>query len=166
MPQDTSYRVRRGDNVEAVAKKFRVTPKAIQVANGLTGSGTLRSGSIIKVPGTFDLVMNDKRVAFDVQPRIENGLPLAPFRQIFEHAGGVVVWDPSSQEVHAANEGKDIKLRIGSKEANVNQVVVVMDREAFLDSGRTIVPVSFMEKALDLKAEFDVKNGTIMLVRR
>lgn len=165
-PTDRSYQVKRGDTLDAVAKKFKVTPKAIMVANGITSPNRLRAGSVIKVPGTFDLVLNDQRVAFDVSPRIENGLPLAPFRQIFEHAGGVVVWNPESQEVRAANDSKDVKLKIGSKEAVVNQVVVVMDREAFLDSGRTIVPISFMEKALDLKAEYDVKNGTIMLVKR
>jgi hypothetical protein len=78
----------------------------------------------------------------------------------------VVVWDAEKQEVNAANDQSAIKIKIGSKEALVNQTVIVMDREAFLDSGRTMVPISFMEKALELKAEYDVKSGTIMLVRR
>lgn len=166
VPTDRSYHVRSGDSLHAIARKFKTTPKAIQVANALTDGARLRAGSIIRVPGTFDVVMNDKRVAFDVSPRIENGLPLTPFRQIMEYAGGVVVWYPESQEIRAANEQTEIKLKIGSKEALVNQTVIVMDREAFLDSGRTMVPMSFLERALDLKAEYDVRSGTIMLVRR
>lgn len=166
VPTDRSYKVRRGDSLHAIARKFKTTPKALQVANALTDGARLRTGSILRVPGTFDVVMNNKRVAFDVTPRIENGLPLTPFRQIMEYAGGVVVWYPESQEVRAANEQTEIKLKIGSKEALVNQTVIVMDREAFLDSGRTMVPMSFLERALDLKAEYDVKSGTIMLVRR
>jgi LysM repeat protein len=166
VPTDRSYHVRSGDSLHAIARKFKTTPKAIQVANALTEGARLRTGSIIRVPGTFDVVMNDKRVAFDVSPRIENGLPLTPFRQIMEYAGGVVVWYPESQEIRAANEQTEIKLKIGSKEAMVNQTVIVMDREAFLDSGRTMVPMSFLERALDLKAEYDVRSGTIMLVRR
>jgi LysM repeat protein len=165
-PKDRSYRTQRGDTIASVARKFRVSPRSIMVANGMTGGSSLRSGSVIKVPGTFDVVLNDSRVAFDVNPRVENGLSLAPFRQMFEHAGGVVVWYPDQQEVRAANPQKEVRLQIGSKEAKVNQVVVVMDREAFIDSGRTIVPVSFMEKALDLKAEYDVKTGTIILAPR
>jgi hypothetical protein len=136
------------------------------VANGITEPRAMRAGSIMRLPGTFDVVLNDRRVAFDVNPRIEGGIALAPFRQIFEHAGGVVVWDQNAKEVQAALDLKEIKLKIGSNEALVNQVIVVMDREAFIDSGRTIVPISFMEKALDLKAEYDVKNGAITLVKK
>jgi hypothetical protein len=152
--------------VLSIARKFKVTPKCLQVANGLQVARSLRAGSIVKVPGTYDVVMNDQQVAFDVSPRLENGIPLTPFRQIMEHAGGVVVWYPETQDVRAANDQKEVKLHIGSKEAKVNEVVFVMDRAAFVDSGRTIVPMSFMEKALDLKAEYDVKTKTVMLVRK
>jgi LysM repeat protein len=162
LPKDRSYRVQRGDTLDVVAKKFGVTSKSLLVANALGGRG-VRAGSIIKVPGTFDVVMNDQRIAFDVSPRVENGLSLAPFRQIFEFSGGVVVWYPDTREIRAANEQAQVRLRIGSKEALYNQTVVVMEREAFLDSGRTIVPISFMEKVLDLKAEYDVKTGAIVL---
>ncbi len=165
LPEDRSYRVRRGDTITAVAKRFRVTGKSIMVANGLIGKAP-RVGSIIHVPGTFDVVLNNKQVDFDVSPRVENGMALAPFRQIMEHAGGVVVWYGDRREIRAQNDTADVKLHIGSREAMVNQVIVVMDREAFLDSGRTIVPISFFEKALDLKAEYDVKTGTISLAKR
>ncbi len=165
LPRDREYRPRSGESLAAIANRFKVTPKSIQIANGLAGQ-SVPAGSILKIPGTFDIVMNNKRVAFDVTPRIQGGLPLAPFRQIFEHAGGAVVYFPDTREVRAANDDKDIKLKIGSKEATVNQVLVVMEREAFIDSGRTIVPVSFMEKALDLKAEYDVKTGTVVLLKK
>lgn len=166
VPTDREHRLAKGETLHSVARKYGVTVRSVQVANGLADGRGLRSGSILKVPGSFDVVLNDKRVAFDVPPRIENGLPITPFRQIMEYAGGVVVWDAEKQEVNAANEQSSIKIKIGSKEALVNQTVIVMDREAFLDSGRTMVPISFMEKALELKAEYDVKSGTIMLVRR
>jgi len=166
MPSDRDYRLGSGETLHMVARKHGVTVKSLQVANGITDGRGLRAGSILKVPGSFDVVVNNKRVAFDVPPRIENGLPITPFRQIMEYAGGVVIWDAEKQEVNAANDQSAIKIKIGSKEAMINQTVIVMDREAFLDSGRTMVPVSFMEKALDLKAEYDVKSGTIMLVRR
>jgi len=164
MPKDRSYRVHNGESLAEIAKRNGVTVKSLQVANGLTGG--VRAGSIIKVPGTFDIVMNNERVAFDVSPRIENGLPIAPFRQIFEHSGGVVVWYADTQEVRGSSEKTEIMLKIGSKEALVNKTVMVMDRAAFIDNGRTIVPINFMEKSLELKAEYDVKNGTIVLVKR
>jgi LysM repeat protein len=165
-PEDRSYRLRAGDTLEDVAKKFRVTAKSLLIANGVSDARRIRSGSVIKVPGTFDLVLNDRRVAFDVTPRVENGLAIAPFRQIFEHSGGVVVYYAENREIRAANDRQEIRLQVGSKEARVNQTVVVMDREAFIDSGRTLVPITFIEKAMDLKAEYDVKTGSILLVRK
>jgi len=165
-PQDRSYRVHRVDTLDGIAKQYHVTPRCIRVANGITSSGALHAGSIIHVPGTYDVALDGQPVNMDVNPRIENGIPLTPFRQIMEHAGGIVVWYPESHQVRAQNENQDIKLQIGSKEATVNQMIVMMERPAFLDSGRTVVPMSFMEKALDLKAEYDVKSHTVMLVHK
>jgi LysM repeat protein len=165
-PKDRTYRLKRGETLATVAKRFGVTEKSIRLANAITRPSTLRTGEVVRIPGSFDVMVNNQRVAFDVNPRVEGGIPLAPFRQIFEHAGGSVVYFPDSREVTATSEQKEIKLKIGSKEALVNQVIVVMQREAFIDGGRTIVPISFMEKALDLQAEYDTKSGTISLVKR
>jgi len=164
LPKDRSYRVRRGETLMAVAKRFGVTEKSLLVANGI--GGDVRPGSVIRVPGTFDVVLNSSRVQFDVPPRMDGGLALAPFRQIMEQAGGVVVWNADTRQIRAATDRTDVQLQIGSKEALVNQVVVVMDREAFLDQGRAIVPVKFIQKALDLKGEYDVKTGSIVLTAR
>jgi LysM repeat protein len=165
-PEDVHYRMKQGDTLHSVARQFNVTPKALQVANGITNGNRVRAGSTIRVPGTFDVVLNDRQVSFDVSPRFDGGVPLAPFRQILEHAGGMVVWYPESREVRAATEETDVKLQIGSREAIVNQTVVVMDREAFIDRGRTMVPLSFMEKALDLKAEYDPRTRSVILSRK
>ena len=165
-PRDRTHRLQRGEDLGAVARKFGVTRRSLQVANALPAGRPARAGSMLKIPGSFQVVVNNRRVGFDVPPRVEQGVALAPFRQIFEHAGGIVVWSPSNREVQANRGDTDLKLQIGSREAVLNQVIVVMEREAFLDHGRAIVPLSFMEKALDLTAEFDVKSGSVLLVRR
>ncbi|MFM7323038.1 MAG: stalk domain-containing protein, partial [Armatimonadota bacterium] len=60
------------------------------------------------------------QIAFDVQPRIENGLPLAPFRQIFEHTGGTVTWAHSAKTVRAVNTEREIVFKVGGGAARVN----------------------------------------------
>ena len=45
-----------------------------------------------KTHRTIDVAFNNTIINFDVPPRVENGLPLAPFRAIFEHSGGTVKW--------------------------------------------------------------------------
>ena len=164
--RDRTYVVRKGETLKAIAVRHNVTPRSILIASNLRDGAAVRPGMKVRVPGTFDVVMGDSQIAFDVQPRIEAGVAIAPFRQIFEHTGGIVKWDGDTQSVQATNESVEVKIRIGSAEATVNQKVIVMDREAFIDSGRTMVPLRFMEESLDLKAEYDVKNKRVYLVRK
>jgi LysM repeat protein len=165
-PRSRTYQVKRGDRLQTIAERFRVTPTSILVANGLQSASTLRPGRKLLIPGTFDIVLNNRRVAFDVSPRIDKGLPIAPFRHLFEQAGGVVVYYPGDRSVKAAKPDKEVRLQIGNTQALVDGAVVVMERAPLLDGGRTMVPVRFVTEALDMVAEYDVKTGSIYLVRK
>jgi LysM repeat protein len=166
-PQNSrSYTVKRGETVSRIAKEHGVTPRSILVASGLLNASEVVPGRKLSIPGTFTIAFNDQPVDFDVQPRVEGGMAIAPFRQIFEHTGGVVHYQPTEREVHALSPDKEIQIKIGSREALVNSAVVLMDRAAFLDTGRTMVPVTFMTEALDLKAEYDLKTGAIYLIKK
>lgn len=163
LPSDQFYRVRSGDTLNRVAAQFRVSPRAILLANGITDARRVSAGYRLRVPGTFAMMVDNRQVAFDVTPRVEAGIALAPLRQIFEHIGGVVVFYHDEKEIRATSADTEVRLKVGSKEAQVNQVVVIMEREAFIESGRTLVPIPFLEKALSLKAEYDVRARTISL---
>jgi hypothetical protein len=67
------------------------------------------------------LVLQDKPIPVDVPPIVRNGNALVPFRQVFERAGGIVVWIPSKKAVHGQAPGKNVTLTIGSKRANVKR---------------------------------------------
>jgi LysM repeat protein len=165
-PRASAYTVQRGDTLRGIARAHKVTPRSILVASGLKDAARLRIGAKLQIPGTFDVLLNDQRIAFDVAPRIDNGMPIAPFRQIMEYAGGMVLWYPETQTVRGINEQVEIELQIGRSEARVNQKSVTLDRAPFIDSGRTMVPVRFVEEALDLKAEYDVRTGSIYLLKK
>ena len=70
--------------------------------------------------------------------------------------------DPDLQVIGEAGDGHGA-VALAEK---LRPAVVLMDRAAFLDSGRTMVPVKFMTEALDMKAEYDVKTGAIYLIRK
>ncbi|HLK56750.1 MAG TPA: stalk domain-containing protein, partial [Chthonomonadaceae bacterium] len=109
----------------------------------------VRSGQV--AVKTFDVAFDNQRIAFDVPPRIENGLPLAPFRAIFEHTGGTVQWFGQSQTVRAVNSEREIEIKIGDKDAKVNNQTVTMEASPYIDHGRTIVPLSFVKDAMNVK---------------
>lgn len=77
--------------------------------------------------------MNSKPINFDVAPRIQDGIPLTPFRHLFEANGGKVDWAKLSKEITAVSEGRDV-YRI----ARVNKIDVDMELAPFIERGRTI----------------------------
>jgi hypothetical protein len=160
------HSVKAGETLQGIARACHVTPRSILVASGLPDQARIHNGMTLRVPGTFDVVLNDQKVAFDVAPRIDHGMPLAPFRQIMEYSGGVVLWFEQTQEVRGTNEHVDVQLKIGSRQAVVNNKPVVLDKAPFIDSGRTMVPIRFVEEALDLRAEYDTRTGSIYLVKK
>ncbi|MBI3910074.1 MAG: LysM peptidoglycan-binding domain-containing protein [Armatimonadetes bacterium] len=164
--RDRTYTVQHGDTLWEISHRFGVTPRSVRVASGLPEKLRLRPGMKLRVPGTFRVAIEDQPVRFDVPPRVDGGIPLAPFRQIFEHAGGKVMWIKETREVHGSKPDTEVRLKIGSDQALINGETILLDQPAFIDRGRTIVPIRFIEQALDVKAEYDVKSGTIHLVRR
>jgi len=115
---------------------------------------------------TFDVAFNNNLINFDVAPRIENGLPLAPFRAIFEHNGGKVKWFNDAKIVRATDSDHEIEIKIGSKDAKVNNQTISMEAVPYLDHGRTIVPLSFVRDSMDVKVTFDKETGHLLIEKK
>jgi hypothetical protein len=123
-------------------------------------------GARVAEDGEYRIALSDRDVAFDVAPRVENGIPLAPFRHLFEAHGGAVEWRPGDQAVIATREGETIRLRIGDHEAVVNDARIRMELAPFLEKGRTILPLSFFSQALKLDIEFDPNTRHVLIRKR
>ncbi len=142
-----------------VAKKVASAPSAARP----TGLRPLPDAAM---RGSLQVAFDGQKIAFDVQPRVEAGLPLAPFRQIFEHTGGKVTWSPQTKVVHAVNAEREIVIGVGNGTAKVNGTSVLMERAAFLESGRTIVPLSFVGQALDVDVQYDPATGRLQITSK
>lgn len=114
----------------------------------------------------LQVAFDGQQIAFDVQPRVEAGLPIAPFRQIFEHTGGQVMWVPGSRVVRAVNADREIVLKIGQNQARVNGETVTMARPATVEAGRTIVPLSFVGQAMDVDVQYDPATGRLSITSK
>ena len=117
-------------------------------------------------PKTFDVAFNNTIINFDVAPRVENGLPLAPFRAIFEHTGGTVKWFNQAKTVRAFDSEHEIEIKIGSKDAKVNNQPLTMETVPYLDHGRTIIPLSFLRDSMNLNVNFDPETGHLTIDRK
>lgn len=163
-----SVNVRRAGNV-AARPSMRLdgaTAPSMGHAVAAAKAGRVHSGSRSMHNShvkTFDVAFDNTQIAFDVPPRIENGLPLAPFRAIFEHSGGTVKWYGESKTVRAINNSKEIEIHIGDNEATVNNQKVKLAAKAYIDRGRTIVPLSFVRDAMDVKVSYDAHTGHVLI---
>lgn len=112
------------------------------------------------------VAFDGSEINFDVEPRVEAGVPLAPFRQIFEHTGGQVMWMSDTKTVRALNADREVVIKVGAPSATVNGSSVSMERNSYIDRGRTIVPLSFVGKALDVDVDYDPSTGKLIITSK
>jgi hypothetical protein len=123
----------------------------------------LGAGTTMHHARTLQIAFDNQLIAFDVPPRVVHGMPLAPFRQIFEHTGGTVEWYAQSKTVRAINPNREIEFRIGQRTATVNDQSLKMQTAPYIDRGRAIVPLSFVKDALNVSVQYDPQTGHILI---
>lgn len=149
-----------------VASNLKVQRVAMPNVNQVTTAATLlpiTKGQKIPNLATFAVILNDQFVNFDVQPRVDSGVPMTPFRHLIEKAGGKVDWQNMTKTVNAQAEGHKIFLQIGDANAKINDLSVSLEVAPYIDRGRTIVPLSFMRDALNVNVEFDKTTGHVLI---
>ena len=113
--------------------------------------------------GSFAVLLNSKYVTFDVPTRVDNGIPMTPFRHLIEQGGGNVSWEHLTKSVKAQSEGQALFFQVGDKFAKVNNRSLEMEKAPYIDRGRTIVPLSFLREALKVNVEFDKASGHVLI---
>ncbi len=126
---------------------------------------SLSYGTRVANDGPFSIFLGSDKVAFDVSPYVENGVPFTPFRHLFEAAGGKVDWDHIAKVVNAVGQNGEVWLKIGNMYAKVNGKSVQLESAPFIKQGRTIVPLSFMRDALEVDVEFDTATGHVLITQ-
>lgn len=115
---------------------------------------------------TFSVLYNGRFVEFDVQPRVDEGIPMTPFRHLIEKAGGMVEWLKSAKEVNASADGMKIWFKVGDANAKVNDQAFKLEMAPYIDRGRTIVPLTFMRDALKVNIDFDPSTGHVLITKK
>jgi len=124
---------------------------------------TITKGQRVPSVRTFAIQLNNQYVKFDVQPRVDNGVPMTPFRYLLEKDGGKVDWANMTKTVSASADGKHITIQIGDRDAKVNAMTVTMEVTPYIDHGRTIVPLSFIHDALGVNVEYDKETNHVLI---
>ncbi len=115
---------------------------------------------------SFSVLYNGRFVEFDVAPRVDDGVPMTPFRHLIEKAGGVVEWMKSAKEVNASADGQKIWFKVGDSNARINDKLFTLELAPYIDRGRTIVPLSFMKDALKVEIDYDPSTGHVLISKK
>jgi hypothetical protein len=123
----------------------------------------IKLGSRLEEVTTFDISLNGKMLTFDVAPTVLEGVPFAPFRHLFQEAGGKVKWIHDSKVVEAEGLGSSLRFKVGEEFGLLNGTQFLFERAPFIQSGRTVVPLSFVSSTLKMDVQYDPNTGHVLI---
>ncbi|MEY2355903.1 copper amine oxidase N-terminal domain-containing protein [Lysinibacillus capsici] len=109
------------------------------------------------------IYINGEKQSFSNQAVIENGSTLVPLRGIFESLGANVQWDQSTQTIDASKGNTKVWLKIGSKNAKVNNNAINLSIPAQVKNGKTLVPLRFISESLGANVQWNQKTQTVTI---
>lgn len=110
------------------------------------------------------VLVNGEKVAFDVEPFIEEGRTLVPIRRIFEALGGEVSWDEINQTVKVTKGNQVLTFVINEKTYSINGDEKAMDVPAKIVKGdRTVVPLRAFSEAFGFIVNWDETTRTVTI---
>ncbi|MCL2167004.1 MAG: copper amine oxidase N-terminal domain-containing protein, partial [Clostridiales bacterium] len=107
---------------------------------------TVKAIPLIPADG-IQVIVDGKRLAFDVPPQNVNNRVLVPLRAIFEEMGAEIDYDQATQTVTAAKGDTVVVLTIGDSSPTINGKVVPLDQPGIIIGGRTLAPLRFVAEA-------------------
>lgn len=121
--------------------------------------------------GDVNATVNGKSVSNDVAPIVVNDRTMLPIRFVAEALGAEVGWNEYSQSV-SINWPKKvyISIKIGSNYASVEENLkpeeqVKLDSPAFVENGRTYLPLRFVAEKLGADVQWDGATRTITIIK-
>jgi len=100
----------------------------------------------------------------DVKPLIRDGRTYIPFRSVFNGLGAEIEYDSATGMVGAKKDGQTVSFVPGETTYRKNGTIQQMDGKAFVENGRTYVPVRFAAKALGASVGWDESARTVVIL--
>lgn len=114
--------------------------------------------------GSKVLTVDGEAQALDVAPDIKNSRTMLPIRAVAEAAGAEVGYDAASRTVSITSaHGDEIACAVGAESMTVNAAAMELDSAAYIQNGRTYLPVRAVSEALGMDVEWDGASSTVTL---
>lgn len=108
------------------------------------------------------MVVNGNRVLSDVAPiTTANRRTFVPIRAIADALGARTVLEAKTAQIDVIRAHQSLRLRLGSRHASLNGMPMTLSAAPFRVRGRTMVPLSLVEQAFGVRANYDARRGRI-----
>ena len=108
-----------------------------------------------------NLYINGKEMKnLTMPPVIFDNFTLVPAREVFEEVGAKVQWDANTYRVTIDYNNKNVILKIGDKNATVNNTSTSMSIPAKIINNKTMIPLRFVSSSVGLNVLWDSKTRT------
>ena len=114
----------------------------------------------------ISVLLNAKRVDFDVPPQIINGRTMVPIRAIFEAMGAKVTWNQNTGSVTSKKGNTTVVMQLNSVNMHINGKKVQMDVAPVIIDGRTLAPARFAAEAFGANVKWDGANNTVIITSK
>lgn len=123
-------------------------------------------GKLLKKMGKVGVkaLVNGEVPQMDVEPVIENGRTLVPFRALAEALDAKVEWNAEARTVTVTKDGAVVVLTVDSMVATVDGKEYKLDVPAKIVKGRTVVPLRFLSQGLKAKVLWEQETQTAIVI--
>ncbi|MBR5538994.1 MAG: copper amine oxidase N-terminal domain-containing protein, partial [Clostridia bacterium] len=129
---------------------------------------TLPSAGKTEIKMTIDSLtafVDGAAKTLDAAPIIRSSRTMLPVRFVAENLGATVGWDDATKTVSVKSADATIEIVIGATTAKVNGAEITLDSPAFIENGRTYLPVRVVAENLGATVGWDDATKTATLTK-
>lgn len=115
------------------------------------------------VPPQLTVVLDGRKVAFEVPAAVEGGRVYGPLRRLIEGSGGAVSWLSAAKQAIARRAGAELRVTIGVSEAQLDGRAIDLGATPRLSGSRTVVPLRATCEPLGLNVTWSADSRTVCL---
>jgi len=160
--------VKKSDQLEEYARFSNDYYTKVEVANVITpADDNVQSAEEVNfVIGKAEYKVGEETKTADVAPYIKDGRTMLSLRFAAEAIGvssNDIMWDGATRTVTIIKGDRIAQVQIGSNKLMVNGTAITMDTVAEIKNARTMLPVSFIARALGSEVTWDGATRTVTI---
>lgn len=129
----------------------------------LAATLALTSTSGVFCADDVSVMLDGKKLEFDVPAQIINDRTFVPLRVIFEAMGAEVEWDGDERKVTAVKGDTTVEMTIDSSVMSVNSQEITLDVPPQIVDDRTLVPARAVAESFGAEVAWDGDTRTVII---